>query len=240
MSVVDTKGTTHEKIPRWEADLWTYIGSGNGVNCPCNGFCQSRKEYGKCPDKHRQQMKKLLSERNVDLNSFDFITGSNGRGVSCKLFQLIERLAGKYIKMGAVRSAPVPTALIALLDTQHPIDIREVKLKCCHGALWHQSDGWVIQLNSRDSSSMRRYSLFHEGFHILAHRRTTPIFRKMGRIEGAFNELLAGYFASSILMPRNWVVERWIQVGNLETMARHFDVPESAMYIRLRQFGLIT
>lgn len=239
MSVVDTKGTPQTKIPKWEAELWSYIGSGNGTNCPCSSICHSRRAYGECPDKHKEQMKKCLSKRDINLKSFDFITGTNGRGVTCKLFQLIEMLANKYIKMGDVRSAPVPTELITLLDMQHPIDIREVKLKNFYGALWHQSDGWVIQLNSRNSSSMKRYSLFHEGFHILAHRRTTPIFRNMGRVEGAFNELLAGYFASSILMPRNWVEEAWTHVGNLEKMVRHFDVPTSLMYIRLRQFGLI-
>jgi Zn-dependent peptidase ImmA (M78 family) len=239
LSVVEKRNTTQERTSKWEAELWSHVGSGNGVSCPCCSVCQSRRDYGECPDRHKEQVKGLLGKRDTSLDNFDFITGRSARTVTCKLFQLIEMLASKYIRMGKACSTPVPNRLIALLDKEHPIDVREVTLRSFHGALWHQSDGWVIQLNSRDSASTRRFSLFHEGFHILAHRKTTPVFRKMGRSEGAFNELLAGYFASCILMPRTWVVEQWSRVGNLETMVQLFDVPDSLMYIRLRQFGLL-
>jgi len=65
------------------------------------------------------------------------------------------------------------------------------------------------------------------------------VFRKRGTIVGSFNELLADYFASCILMPREWVKEKWAEVKDLDRMAEIFAVPKSAMCIRLRRLGLI-
>jgi Zn-dependent peptidase ImmA (M78 family) len=56
---------------------------------------------------------------------------------------------------------------------------------------------------------------------------------------GSFNELVADYFALCTLMPREWVVERWAEVNDLDRMAKIFNVPKSAMCIRLRQMGLV-
>jgi len=84
-----------------------------------------------------------------------------------------------------------------------------------------------------------RFTIFHEAFHILAHCRTSPVFRKRGSIVGSFNEFLADYFALCILMPREWVAEKWAEVKDLDQMAKIFSVSKSAMCIRLRQMGLI-
>jgi len=98
---------------------------------------------------------------------------------------------------------------------------------------------WVIQLKDSDISAGRRFALFHEVFHILAHRKVTPVFRKRDYETGAFNELLADYFAGSILMPRKWVEEKWSEVKNLRRMAEIFDVEKPLMWIRLREMDLI-
>ncbi|MFC1946019.1 ImmA/IrrE family metallo-endopeptidase [Chloroflexota bacterium] len=223
----------------WEAELWSYVGSGDGTKCPRNGVCPSRREYGICPDRHKKQMKQSLDALTSNLSDFDFITGDSESNVSCRIFQLIEKLATKYLQMGGVNTAPVPTRLIKLLDQGNAIETREVPLKSCYSALWNDEDGWVIQLSSSVPTAVRRFSLFHEGFHILAHRRTIPVFQKRGSEVGNFNELLAGYFASCLLMPRNWLLESWSEKGNLAKIARHFIVTEATTYIRLRQFGLI-
>ncbi|GAG36112.1 unnamed protein product [marine sediment metagenome] len=57
-------------------------------------------------------------------------------------------------------------------------------------------------------------------------------------MQGSFNELLADYFAVCILMPREWVKEKWAEVKDLDKMAEIFDVPKSAMCIRLKRLGL--
>ena len=86
---------------------------------------------------------------------------------------------------------------------------------------------------------MKRFTLFHEGFHILAHCRTMPVFRRRGAIQGSFNELVADYFAGCILMPREWTEEKWSEVEDLGRMAEIFDVPKSLMWIRSRELSLI-
>lgn len=59
-------------------------------------------------------------------------------------------------------------------------------------------------------------------------------------MQGSFNELLADYFAICILMPRQWVREKWAEVKHLNRMVEIFDVPKPAMYIRLKQLGLVS
>jgi Zn-dependent peptidase ImmA (M78 family) len=65
------------------------------------------------------------------------------------------------------------------------------------------------------------------------------VFKKRGLERGSFNELLADYFASCILMPREWVKKKWAETKDLDRMAEIFAVPKSAMCIRLKWLGLI-
>jgi len=190
-----------------------------------------------CPDEYRERLNQLLDERQFSFRSYDFID-SEADGI-CRLCQLVERLAEAYLEMGRIRCPPVSTKLVKVFDPENPVEIRQLKLKAYHGAIWSQQDGWVIQVKDSDAAPTVRFTIFHEAFHILAHCRTTPVFRKRGSVVGSFNELLADYFAFCILMPREWVAEKWAEVRNLERMAEIFVVPKSAMCIRLRQMGLI-
>ena len=112
-------------------------------------------------------------------------------------------------------------------------------LKIYNGATWFLGNKWIIQLKASDTSTDKRFTLFHEAFHILVRCRAGPVFRARGIKEGSFNELLADYFAACILMPRDWVKEKWAEVKDLDRMAEIFDVPSPAMFIRLRQLGLV-
>jgi len=181
----------------------------------------------------------LLDETQFNCHSFDFVKSESRGGGIGRLFQLVEMLARKYLKMGKVHRPPVPAGLVRLFDRQHTIEVRQLPLKVYHGAIWNQKDGWVIQLKESDSSATKRLTLFHEAFHILAHCRTTPVFSKRGSMVGSFNELLADEFASCLLMPREWVVENWAKVDDLDSIAEIFDVPKPAMCLRLRQLGLV-
>ena len=228
-----------EKIPRWEAELWSYVSGGDGINCPLYDSCQVRKRGGWCPDEYRERLNRLLDERQFNFHSYDFIKSEAEAGRECRLAQLVERLAGMYLKMGNVRCPPVSTGLVTLFDQQHTAEVRQLPLKAYHGAIWSQKNGWVIQVKDSDAAPTMRFTVFHEAFHILAHCRTIPVFRKRGSVVGSFNELLADCFAGCMLMPREWVVEKWAEVKDLDRMAEIFAVPKSAMCIRLRQLGLI-
>jgi len=226
------------EIPKWEAELWTYVSSGDGEHCPLRTRCQTEQACAWCPDENRERLNQFLDEPEINLHSCEFIKTSEGRGRS-RLFQLVELVSQRYLEMGRVCSPPVPTALIGLIDQRGITEIRTVPLKAYHGAIWHPKEGWIIQVKADDTSAMKRFTMFHEAFHILAHCGGTPVFRKRGAIQGSFNEMLADYFAACILMPRQWVREKWAEVKDLDRMAEIFDAPKPAMCIRLRAMGLV-
>ena len=223
------------KIPEWEAELWSYVSEGDGMNCPLYDHCQVRKRGGWCLDENKERINQLFDGDRFDLSSYDFVK----RGTYSGVFRMVELLAQRYLKRGGVRYPPVPTELITLADSQHPIEVCVLPLKAYHGAIWCLGDRWLIQLRQGDTPAIQRVTLFHEAFHILAHREATPVFRKKETIQGSFNELLATCFADCILMPRKWVKERWTEVEDVERMAEIFVVPKSAMYIRLKTLHLI-
>lgn len=238
------------EIPKWEADLWTYVGSGDGEHCPLRSRCQTKLACGWCLDENKERLNQFLEQGEVTLQSCDFFDSietnigcdfmeiNKGRQTG-RLFLLVELMAQKYLKMGRVGCPPVPTVLIGLIDQRGITEIRSVPLKAYHGAIWHPKEGWIIQVKADDSPAMKRFTLFHEAFHILAHCRTTPVFRARGAIRGSFNELLADYFAICILLPRQWLREKWAEVMDLDRMAEIFDAPKTAICIRLRQLGLV-
>ena len=237
MSVEDKKGTTLKKIPKWESELWDYLSSGEGVQCPIYSCCQHRLSGGWCPSDNLGYIAQLLDERRFDASKYDFV---EKRGECGGVFQLVERLAQKYLQKAEVHCPPVPTKLISLVDEQHPIEVRLVPLKSYHGAIWYLKGSWIIQLNRNATPARRKLALFHEAFHILAHcRAITPVFRKRECGIGSFNELLADYFAGSILMPREWVRRKWTEVKDLDSMTKIFDVPKALMWVRLRELSLI-
>jgi hypothetical protein len=224
-------------IPKWEAELWSYLSQGDGMHCPLHDRCQVSKRDGWCPDGNRERLNRLLDARKFNIRDYDFIEAEAGK--QCRLVQLLERLAITYLQMGNVCFPPVSTELVTLFDQQHNIEVRQLPLRAYHGAIWYQKDGWVIQVNDSDAAPTMRFTVFHEAFHVLAHSKTSPVFRKRGSILGSFNEWLADHFAGCILMPREWVVKKWAEVEDLDMMAKIFAVPKSAMCIKLRQLGLI-
>jgi len=225
-----------EKTPGWESELWSYVSSGDGNHCSIYNHCQLRQRGGWCPDDNREHLNRLLDDNErFSFSNYNFIEcGACGR-----VSRMMEMLANKYLKKERVSRLPVPMKLVSLADEQFTIETRLLPLKAYHGAIWRLRKGWLIQLNNNDTSATRRFTFFHEVFHILAHCKATPVFRKRGTKEGSFNELLADYFAICILMPKEWVREKWAEVENLDRMTEIFDVPKSAMCIRLKRLGLI-
>ena len=226
-------------VPKWETELWGYLGIGDGTRCPMYGCCRHRLSGGWCPSDNLNHINRLLDDSQINISKYSSIGGTAGKQYRGRVFQLVERMAEEYIKRAGARCPPVPAEIVSMFDEQHRIEIHETALKAYHGGVWNLRDKWVIQLKSDDSTAAKRFTVFHEAFHILAHDRATPMFRQRHRKTGLFNELLANYFAGCILMPRKWVKERWVEVKNLDRMAEIFDVEKSLMWIRLREIGLI-
>jgi hypothetical protein len=222
---------------KWESRLWSYVSSGDGMHCPVISKCDARKNGGWCADDHSDELKQLLdSDDQFDPSSYDFMEPQEGI-----IFPVVEKLAEKLLEKGKISSLPVPIELISLADEKRPVEVRVLRLKACHAAIWRLHDVWLIQLADHCSSARNRLTLFHEAFHILAHCRcdSTPAFDKRGAEQGSFNELLADYFSMCVLMPREWVKVKWAEVANIGKMAEIFEVPKSTMWFRLRELKLV-
>jgi len=238
------KGTTAEKIPRWEAELWSYLSKGDGIHCPIYESCHLRLQGGWCLSEHEQYyqlMNDFLDDELPDLTNpasiqFDFPSSRHMGGI----FNLVKRLAVRYRTEAGIDRLPVPADLITHGGDGCPIEVQELPLKAYHGAIWRLNDCWVIQLNSNDTPARKRFTRYHEIFHILAHCKATPVFKKASyNQEGSFNELLADHFAVIMLMPEKQVKERWAEVKDINQMATIFDAPESVVWCALKYQSLV-
>jgi Zn-dependent peptidase ImmA (M78 family) len=81
--------------------------------------------------------------------------------------------------------------------------------------------------------------LYHEIFHILAHSKATPVFKKIGcHREGIFNEMLADHFSSACLVPEKLARKTWPMVKDINKMTELFDVPAPIMWLGLKLMHL--
>lgn len=244
MSGVGKKGTGAGITPGWEAELWSYLSKGDGIHCPIYESCSLRLQGEWCLSEHEeyyQLMNNFLDDEVLDLADpaaiqFEF--------PACRfvgrVFNLVRRLAEGYQTEVGVNRPPVPDDLITRGDDGLPIEVRQIPLKAHHGAIWRLSDCWLVQLNSNDTAARQRFTVYHEVFHILAHNRATPVFKKTSSSsEGSFNELLADHFAAIILMPENLVKEKWAEVQDMNRMAAIFEVPRPVVWFALKHLSLI-
>ena len=192
-------------------------------------------------EEHYRLMTDFLDEEVPDLTDpasmeFDFH--------SCRymgrIFGLVSRLAVKYRTEAGVDRLPVPADLITRGSDHRPIEVQELPFKAHHGAIWRLKDCWLVQLNSNDTPARKRFTMYHEIFHILAHCKATPVFKKKSSSpEGSFNELLADHFAAILLMPEKQVKERWAEVKDINQMATIFEVPRPVVWFALKHLSLV-
>lgn len=159
------------------------------------------------------------------------------RPACCWVLATVETLASEHLAEARISRPPVPSELINIFDKSSKVEVRLVPLKTIHGAVWLLGGEWVIQLNARDSRRRRRYTMFHEAFHI-AYRIISPAFKETKLNHIPFTEVLADHFATCLLMRKEWIEKCWPRVQDLRVMADIFDVPIHQMRKRLNQLGL--
>ena len=237
-----------ERTVEWETELWSYLSKGDGINCPLYDDCEIKQNGGLCLNDHKDKLGKLYGGTpiNVDfdterIDDFSKVVGNRllENWIPGPIFQLVERLANKCIEQSNITQPPIQAQIIDTFDIDRPVEIRPVKLKAYQGAVWYTDDRWVVHLNSQEPLGSQRTTLFHEIFHIIAHTKSTPVFKKRGVREGFFNELLADYFAGCILTPQKWVAEKWAETNDLKRMAEIFQVTKLAMWFRLKTMRLL-
>ncbi|UCH42601.1 MAG: ImmA/IrrE family metallo-endopeptidase [Dehalococcoidales bacterium] len=231
------------ETPRWESTLWSYISSGDGEQCPLHDKCRLLAESGQCLDDVKDYLARMNTFIEKDELSFNGPEPAHVELMKCPklraVFKLTEKLAKKVRDLGNIHSPPVPDVLIALFDTDRSIEVREVPLNVYHAAIWRFSDRWVVHLNENDTPARKRFSLFHEAFHILAHCKTSPVFKKIGSNKGSFNEFLADHFAGCLMMPPEWAREKWPECHDIDKMSEIFGIPKSIAWLGLKASQLI-
>ncbi len=234
---------TRIKNGSWENELWSLIDNSDGINCPLLETCQYKDNTNICLNINKDYtdalQKYLDSDILVTPPFYDFPKFPKCM-VNDKLFVLITKLAEKWAKKLSSSVLPVPVDVIPDICHSQPVEIRLVPLNSAHGAVWRLKDAWVIHLNSKDSSARRRFTLFHEVFHILAHCNSEPVFKKIyNRRNGDFNEMLADFFSGMIILPYEMMRKKWQEIKDVKKMAAVFDVPETVMYCGLKWTKLI-
>jgi hypothetical protein len=226
----------------WEDELWSYLDIGDGINCPIYSSCRLRLKGVWCYSEHSEYCEarnEFLDDDEPDLTN-PMIAQLPACPRSGRIFKLVGKLATKYQVEAGINHLPVPIDIITRAGDNLPIEVRKVPLNAYHGAVWKLSDCWLVQLNCNDTVCRQRFTLYHEIFHILAHCKSTPVFKKPTRgRQGSFNEMLADHFSGIILVPAGQVKKLWPEVRDVSQMAALFDVPKSVMYIALRGMGVI-
>jgi hypothetical protein len=231
------------KTPDWEDELWSYLSSGDGIHCPIYPSCQIKKNDVVCfseNEKVFQHISEFIDKDELDLNdSFSLKFRLPTCPESGRIFELVRRLAYIYVEDAGITNPPVPTTLITHVSGDIPIEVRRVPLKAYHGSVWRLNNRWIVQLNSNDSTARQRFSLYHEIFHILAHSKATPVFKKAGcDREGSFNEMLADHFSAACLVPEKLMRKMWPMVKDTNKMTEIFDVPVPIMWLGLKLMHL--
>ena len=227
-----------ENTSNWESDFWSCLAKGDGIHCPLYATCEFRKRQGWCWDDYRDLKYQLLDQTKIDELVHSLPKRDHGDTYS-RLSLPLELLVNKFILESNLHEPPVPTGLIHRLDSDHKLEIHHLPLKTIHGAAWFLEDRWVVQLNKKDTRQMKRFTLFHEGFHILARSKLGFKSKFSVPSRGRFIEGMADMFATGMLVPTKWAKGLWQKTRDVGTMAAMFDVPFSVMWFRLRHLGLI-
>lgn len=144
----------------------------------------------------------------------------------------LDQLTQQFLDLGGISRPPTPENLVSIFDPSRRILIATRPLGDIRGVLKPDGPGgWLIVVNSRLSRYARRFSVFHEGYHIL--ERIGAV-NQLGNQE--YGEWLADNFAARVLMPRRWLLE-WAPKLTEEQMVVRFKVSYSALHKRLRQLG---
>lgn len=147
---------------------------------------------------------------------------------------VVQGVASRTLGRGGAARPPVPTNLVALLDPDRLLYIRQVAMdKRAEHLL--EGDAWVIRVNGALGRKARRFAIMSQGFHVVRRSRNLEL-RSCG---SAALDWLADRFASYVLMPEGWVRELWPRVENVAVLAGIFDVSPTAMRIRLKELGLL-
>ncbi|ATQ27342.1 ImmA/IrrE family metallo-endopeptidase [Rhodococcus ruber] len=151
--------------------------------------------------------------------------------------RIAELHANRLLELHRISDGPTPSDLITELPK---LQIEYVKAPVSGASFWN-GRAWIIQLNRAESFTRQRFTLAHEYKHIIDHGAATRLYVGSATTSAAAQaEQAADYFAGCLLVPRRLLKRAW---GNglqrPRDLARHFQVSEQAIAVRLAQTGLV-
>ncbi|MFH5227300.1 ImmA/IrrE family metallo-endopeptidase [Antrihabitans spumae] len=151
--------------------------------------------------------------------------------------RIAELHANRLLELHQITRGPTPREVITELPK---IQIEYVDLPVSGASFWN-GQVWVIQLNRSESWARQRFSLCHEYKHIVDHGSASRLYAGTAKVTGSEQaEQAADYFAGCLLVPKRLLKRAW---GNgmqrPRDLARHFQVSEQAISVRLAQTGLV-
>ncbi len=226
------------KVTTRQPDLWDMLYECNSDRCPLRDHCGHTK-IGWCVNDNAEIIKSILGSEDLVQSWHSSIRSEP----VCPVFESVERLAYSFLKNAGIEFMPVPSGVAHLADQTRPLEIHSLHLNHCHGALWELDSTWLLQIREQDSFPQKRFTIFHEVFHILTHSTAHELpAHSIGHCQSnwtTFRDLVADVFACYVLMPRNHVERKWLFYKSLTKMSRCFIVPAPVMWLRLKRMGLL-
>ncbi|MBV9661871.1 MAG: ImmA/IrrE family metallo-endopeptidase [Acidimicrobiales bacterium] len=152
-------------------------------------------------------------------------------------YRLAELQADTLLKVLDITEPPVPVEFVADLPK---VQVRYVAHWPSSGMTRWTHATWTVVINSSEPAVRQRFSLGHELKHILDDRFKDIIYPNDGPMsEERLQESVCDYFSGCLLVPKRWLRQAWTEgLQNSFLLARHFDVSEPAIQVRLSQIGL--
>lgn len=151
--------------------------------------------------------------------------------------QVAEHQAIRLLQLHNIEAGPIPVEFIAELPK---IEIELVEAPVSGASFWN-GNTWIIQLNKHENYSRQRFTLAHEYKHIIDHNRADQLYLGTKALSAADQaEQAADYFAGCLLVPK--LLLKRAYYGGMQrpsALANHFQVSEIAIFVRLRQTGIV-
>lgn len=216
-----------------QSEIWKVIHPGENRLCPEFDTCPARSHGQWCSFEHRDLIFALadISQRTIESMYI-------GPGECPGPLAYVRLLTERILDENGIAGPPIPIGLASqLIDSE--VIITELPLKTVHGALWQLKNETIIITNSNDCVHEHRITIFHELFHAMSTESIDSENAKQQDISGDFVELLAGYFAACILMPKEFIIREWEKTKSIDRMAEIFQVTKPILYLRLKRLALV-
>ncbi len=152
--------------------------------------------------------------------------------------RIAELQASKFLAIVGATHPALPESAITNLPR---VQVERMSPAPVSGATQWSHGRWLIILNGSETRGRQRFSLAHEFKHVLDNPFIDVLYPAKGDMTSVDRaEQVCDYFAACLLMPRLWLKRAWTSgEQSTRSLARHFDVSQAAISVRLRQTGLV-